>query len=232
MLAADTGMQDGSFEADEVGLVERLLNDADVVVDIGANVGFYTCMARQAGKHVVAIEPVRSNLDLLYRNLASNGWPDVEVWPLGLSNTPGIGTIYGARTGASLLPGWAHNSELFRTSISLTTLDELLRNRFVGQYLLVKIDVEGAEYDVLRGSFETLDRKVKPTWLVEITLDLNRESLNPHFAETFNMFMSRGYRAYATTPVQREIGSPDIADWISRGRVDSGCYNWLFLPGT
>jgi FkbM family methyltransferase len=232
MLAADTGMQDGSFEADEVGLVTRLLNDADVVVDIGANVGFYTCMARQAGKHVLAIEPVRSNLDLLYRNLALNGWQDVEVWPLGLSNTPGIGTIYGARTGASLLPGWAHNSELFRTSISLTTLDELLRNRFVGQYLLVKIDVEGAEYDVLRGSFETLDRKLKPTWLVEITLDLNRESLNPNFADTFNLFTTRGYRAYATTPVQREIGSTDIADWISRGRVDSGCYNWLFLPGT
>jgi hypothetical protein len=161
-----------------------------------------------------------------------NGWTDVEVWPLGLSNTAGIGAIYGARTGASLLPRWAHNSELFRTSISLTTLDELLRGRFGGQRLLVKIDVEGAEYDVLRGSLETLDRKLKPTWLVEITLDLNRESLNPHFADTFQLFLSRGYRAYATTPVQREIGVADIADWISRGRVDSGCYNWLFQPGT
>jgi FkbM family methyltransferase len=231
-LAGPTGMQDGSFEADEVGLVRKLLKDAAVVVDIGANIGFYTCMARQAGKQVVAIEPVRSNLDLLYRNLESNGWSDVEVWPLGLSNASGIGTIYGARTGASLLPGWAHNSELFRTSISLSTLDELLRGRFQGQHLLVKIDVEGAEYDVLRGSLETLDRKIQPTWLVEITLDLNREGLNPHFADTFQVFMSRGYRAYATTPVQREISIADIGEWISKGRVDSGCYNWLFLPGT
>ena len=231
-LAGPPGMQDGSFEADEVGLVRRLLNDADVVVDIGANIGFYTCMARQAGKQVVAVEPMRFNLDLLYRNLELNGWRDVEVWPLGLSNTPGIGTIYGARTGASLMSSWAHNSELFRTSISLTTLDDLLRGRFQGQHILVKIDVEGAEYDVLRGGLETLDRKIQPAWLVEITLDINRKGLNPRFADTFQVFMDRGYRAYATTPVQREVGVADITGWIANGRVDSGCFNWLFLPGT
>lgn len=231
-LAGDAGTQDGSFEAHEVALVKRLLNEVDVVVDIGANVGFYTCMARQAGKQVVAVEPMRFNLDLLYRNLELNGWRDVEVWPLGLSDAPGIGAIYGARTGASLVPGWAQNLEPLRTSISLTTLDRLLRGRFEGQRLLVKIDVEGAEYDVLRGSLETLDRKTQPTWLVEITLDINRKGLNPRFADTFQVFMDRGYRAYATAPVQREVGVADIANWISNGRVDSGCFNWLFLPGT
>jgi FkbM family methyltransferase len=229
VLAADAQTQNGSFEAREVELVRTLMSRADVVVDVGANVGFYTCLARQAAKVVIAVEPLASNLKLLYRNLSTNGWTDVEVWPVGLSNRPGIAELFGARTGASLIPGWSNTSLAFRNFISLTTLDVLLRGRFHGQHLVVKIDVEGAEFELLGGSVETLERTPRPVWLVEITLDLNRPTPNERFTETFEFFLTRGYRAYAGTPDRPPVERADIARWVSAGSVESGCYNWLFV---
>jgi FkbM family methyltransferase len=71
----------------------------------------YTCLAASRGKHVVAIEPMASNLKLLYRNLVRNNFADVEVFPLALSSSGGIIRIFGDGTAASMLPGWAGASE-------------------------------------------------------------------------------------------------------------------------
>ena len=57
-----------------------------------------------------------------------------EVYPLGLSDKYGLVNLYGASgTGASLLSGWAAYSSRFRQTISVTTLDTLLGNRFDGK---------------------------------------------------------------------------------------------------
>ena len=63
------GMQEGVFEADEVGLFKDIFKSKDVFVDIGANIGFYSCLAMQAELHVIAVEPLQKNLDYLYSNL-------------------------------------------------------------------------------------------------------------------------------------------------------------------
>ena len=93
---ANRMMQDGTFEPEETAVLQHHLARADVFVDVGANVGLYTCLARQMGKHVVAFEPQERNLRCLYSNLRSNGWPDVEVFPLGLGECPGLMPLYGA----------------------------------------------------------------------------------------------------------------------------------------
>jgi len=80
----DVGM---TFEHDaESAVLRAALPACDVFVDVGANVGFQTCLALQHGKRVVAIEPLVQNLDYLYANLEANGWTEVEVFPLGVSD--------------------------------------------------------------------------------------------------------------------------------------------------
>lgn len=74
-------MQSGQFEPEETAVVQQLLDDISDFVDVGANVGFYSCLARANGKQTVAIEPLTANLDYLYANLQANGWNDVEVIP-------------------------------------------------------------------------------------------------------------------------------------------------------
>jgi hypothetical protein len=97
-------MQKGTFEPEETVLFKNLFRSADVFVDVGANIGFYTCIARLADKHVVAIEPLQKNLKYLYSNISGNGWNDIEVFPVGLNESPGLATLYGgSSTGASLI---------------------------------------------------------------------------------------------------------------------------------
>src|SRR5437016_1646842 len=65
-------MASGIFEKKEINLFLKHLQRASTCVDIGANIGFYTCLAASHGKHVVAIEPMPGNLKFLYRNLIRN----------------------------------------------------------------------------------------------------------------------------------------------------------------
>ena len=95
-FAGRPDMQAGNFEPYEGTLIQRQLVSADVFIDVGANIGYYTCLALSMKKHTVAIEPLPENLRLLYSNLSINGWTkDVEIYPVGLSDKPGLASLYG-----------------------------------------------------------------------------------------------------------------------------------------
>ena len=130
-------MQSGAFEPQETALIRKLLDGAEVFVDVGANIGFYTCLARALGKYTLAVEPLPQNLAYLYANPEANGWTDVEICPCGLAKLPGLATLYGGSTGASLVKGWAGASPLLRQLVPLSTLDIVLGQRFNGPQLLI-----------------------------------------------------------------------------------------------
>lgn len=227
-LMGPTAMVSGNFELEETALIQECLKGADIFVDVGANVGLYTCLARKQGIRTVAFEPLRQNLDYLYTNLEANGWRDVEVYPIGLSEVPGLTVLYGTGTGASLISGWASSSPLLRRTIPVSTLDVMLADRFPEQRLFIKVDVEGAEYGVVRGAQKLLDRQPAAIWLVEIILADWHPGVNPHFLETFEIFWSHGYES-RTADAQRAIITPEIIkSWIAKGRGDIGNGYYLF----
>ena len=228
-LLGDGSMHDGTFEPEERRLVGRLLSEADVFVDVGANVGYYTCMARAAGKEVVAVEPLESNLRLLFRGLQANGWDDIEVWPVGVTDRAGLRALYGGGTGASLVPGWAGSSPAWKETIAVTTLDTLFAHRFCDRRMLIKMDVEGAEFAALAGAQSLLARAPKPVWMVEISLGQPHPETNVHFRDTFDLFRTLGYRARGANGAGREVTTADIEGWVRRGDCD-GIYNWVFEP--
>jgi FkbM family methyltransferase len=221
-------MQDGTFEPKEVAFLRARLAHADVFVDVGANVGYFTCIARKCGKRVVAVEPASRNLDLLFRNVGANGWNDVEIFPVGLADHPGLGTLYGDGTGASMVTRWAGMSEAWQRTIPLSTMDVLLAGRFRDERLLIKIDVEGVEHAVLAGAGHTLARQPAPVWLVEVCFSENfATGINPHFRAVFDRFWAMGYSASsleAEQPVSRE----DVSRWIRTGQRDFGYVSFIF----
>jgi len=224
-------MQAGSFEREEMDLVRGLLAERDVLIDVGANVGLYTCLARSLGKPAVAVEPLPSNLRMLRANLAANRWADTEIAEVGLAALAGEAELLGTDTGASLVPGWAGlpHRTLLRRTIRLETLDRLLAGRFAGQRLLIKIDIEGAELACLRGAAQTLQRTPAPAWLVEICLAENFPGgANPDFVNTFDLFFEYGYRAWTANAACRPVTREDVGRWAARGRAESGSYNYLF----
>jgi FkbM family methyltransferase len=221
-------MKSGTFEQDETQFLESSLATAETFVDVGANTGYFSCIARKLGKRVIAFEPLPENLDYLLLNLSLNGFGDVEVFPLGLAESPGIAHLFGGSTGASLVEGWAGVAGNYRSTIATNTLDNLLRHRD-GDRMVIKMDVEGGEYRVLQGALSTLSRVPQPRWLVEICLtEHHPDGVNPHFEDTFRLFWEHGYRAYTVDRERRQVGPGDVQRWVGDRRRDFGGYNIEF----
>ncbi|MDQ3363881.1 MAG: FkbM family methyltransferase [Myxococcota bacterium] len=228
-LTGNRKMESGAFEPVETQLIKGELERAEVFVDVGANVGYYTCLARSLGRQVVAIEPSTATLRLLFANLVANEMRDVEVFPVGLSDKAEVAVLYGGGGNASLLLGWSTSTKVYSEVIPTTTLDRLLEARFAGQRLFIKIDIEGLEYRCLLGATHTLSRDVAPTWFLEIYLDQgHREGLNPNFLATFELFWNHGYEAREAVPAGRIIDRDTVKRWIDAGRVDSPSANYVF----
>jgi FkbM family methyltransferase len=220
-------------EKEEIGLIEKKLHQIDVFVDVGANIGLYTCLAASKGCSVVAIEPLASNLRYLYQNLKDNNLRSVEVFPIGLSSAPGLSNLGGIGAQASFLPNWAEEGWGFNKHIQtvcpVSTLDIVLGSRFSGRRMLVKIDVEGFESEVLRGAIATLDMSPKPVWIVECFLDsFHPGGMNPHFLEVFAAFFERGYRAKVASLDGAVVTRETVSEWARQGRVESGVNNFCF----
>ena len=225
-------MRRGTFEIEETAIISKMLDRVDQFVDIGANLGYYTCLALQRGKPVIAFEPQQQNLQCLFQNLTSNGWEDgAEVFPVALSEKPGLLTLYGASgPSASLVKDWAGYSSRYKKTVPVSTLDNILAGRLQDKRLFVKMDVEGADYQVLKGASSTLSRDIKPVWLLEICLDeFHPSGRNPDFQKIFDLFSSRGYFAYTATDVPKLVTPGDVQDWVSRGHADSGTFNYVFV---
>jgi FkbM family methyltransferase len=229
---ANRMMLQGTFEPDEIDIIKSNLHTTDVFVDVGANIGYYTCLACSLSKYVVAFEPQPQNLECLYANLRSNGWSDIEVFPLGLSHSPGLLTLYGASgPSASLVKGWAGFSERFKKVIPVNTMDNVLCNRFEGKKLFIKIDVEGAEYDVLNGAIKTITMSPAPTWFIEICLsEFHPGKINPNYAATFDLFWEHGYEVHMADKEGRLITSADIQNWLVDNKTNLNKINYLFIP--
>lgn len=230
-FAGRPDMQAGTFEQDEVVFIQQHLASADMFVDVGAHIGYFTCLACSMGKYVVAFEPLPDNLRYLYVNLQANGWTDcVEIYPFGVADKPRLTSLYGGGTGASLISGWAGVSPHFKQTIPLSTLDIILGDRFVGKHMVIKMDVEGAEYVAILGAVNTLQAKPRPTLLVEITLSEHRQGAhNPYFLSIFELFWNLGYQAKTVGMHSRKISRSEIEDYANTGiQPDWVTGNYLF----
>lgn len=181
--------QTGLYEDRSLSLARRLVPDGGVFVDVGANVGFYTCsvgvdLLRRGGV-VYAFEPVSTNRRWLMRNIRLNGLEGVvTVLPLALGDRPGSLVMRRAPVGAAanavgenMLSEWDRDSVdrngWDREEVGVVPLDEW--GTGLSRCDVVKIDVEGADLLVLQGAVETIGRfrpvvfaEFNPYWMNQI----------------------------------------------------------------
>ena len=199
-MVGNRAMEAGDFEKAETDFVRRALPHVDVLVNAGANIGYYCCLALQQGRRVVAFEPMAGNLRYLYRNVRANDWADaIEVYPMALGERPGLAEIYGGGTMASMVPGWAGLPASYKETVPLVRLDDSLGQRLDGSRLLIIVDIEGAELAMLKGASAVLARTPTPVWMVEVSVDEHQpagRAINPHLLDTFMLFRDAGYAAW------------------------------------
>lgn len=134
-----------------------------IFVDIGANLGKYSVIVgRQLNKkgEVVAIEPHPYNFRMLKKNIKLNKLDNVILKKMACSKSKDILDLYLDEVGLcgggghSLVKKMGNN----KISVKVDTLDNILKELGIKKIDLIKIDVEGAEVDVLKGTVKTLKR--------------------------------------------------------------------------
>lgn len=147
------------FESETTKLVETLLGSGAVFVDVGANIGYFTLLAaHQVGTEgrVVAVEPSHQNLSFLRHNVQTNGLKQVEVVEAAAGasrcSRPFFVQSVGVLDGFYSDQGSSHLRRA--VDVQQLPLDEIVE----GAADLVKIDVEGAELEVLEGMRRLISR--------------------------------------------------------------------------
>lgn len=192
-----------SLDPYEIAYIRSQLKPGDVAFDIGAHKGGYTYwMLKSVGKtgQVISVEPqpavykylVQLAADLGYRNNRIFNYAMSDVIQDGFISVPGEeGRIsQGARIDAQgLLAGRSH-----QIPVRFTTIDDLVQETGVAPRL-IKVDVEGHELNVFKGSLETLKR-VRPIIVFECEeRHLSQTSINDVF-RFFEPFNYSGYFYY------------------------------------
>lgn len=173
------------------------LQPGSIVFDVGANVVFYTLLSSvivgETG-HIFAFEPLPRNLDLLQKHLTLNKLENVTVLPLAIADRVGTAQFeQGPRH------TWGRIGDHGDINVKISTLDFLLELQQVKIPDFIKIDVEGAEVDVLRGG-ENLLRSYSPV----IILETHGEEL---YTECVSLLKQYGYEVhdFVAATQEREI---------------------------
>jgi FkbM family methyltransferase len=154
--------------------LETRLPKSGVFYDIGANIGIFTLPAAQiVGKdgRVVAFEAAPANYNRLLENLEQNNLTNVIPFGLGLSSENTTATLFRPTNrlgegGHSLLDNGVPSAGV--STILLARLDDLVELWDLPTPDLVKIDVEGAEMDVLAGMAKLLDNPALKSIVCEV----------------------------------------------------------------
>jgi FkbM family methyltransferase len=178
----------GTYEP-EVCEVIQSRRPGETMLDIGANVGYFTLlMARYAGRQgkVIAFEPIPAVHALLSENLRLNNCTQVRAECMALADVEASGTMRSEPEPDSPVPFTARLADDGDCEVTVGTVDGYVEAAGLKRLDFVKIDVEGAEDRVIRGMTRTL-RTFSPDILVEI----HRDDGTP--SETLERLREMGY---------------------------------------
>ncbi len=148
--ASNHGCWLGSYEQEKQELFASTITPGSVVYDVGANVGFYTLLASELvgdSGRVIAFEPLPRNVELLRDHIHINNLSNVEVIDAAVADRMGSASFDDQRN-----PSMGQLSETGRMEVRTVALDDLVQGGTIPPPNFIKIDVEGAEEAVLKGS--------------------------------------------------------------------------------
>ena len=145
------------------------LRKGDIVIDAGAHIGTFTIKAAKAVGNegrVIAIEVEENNRKFLSRNVEANGLQNVSIVPKGVWGSQGRLKLNISRkrsTGHSFYAeaqfGTEHTEEF--KEVEVDTVDNIIKQSGLGPVNFIKMDIEGAEVEAIKGMDEVLSGDVK-----------------------------------------------------------------------
>lgn len=134
----------------------------DIIIDIGANIGTYSILqAKNNPKSTIfSFEPASSTFQLLKENISSNKASNIKPFKLGVAKSTGTRIFYSHK--ASGLSSLSQKRQgMTKHRIKTTTLADIFKSNKLKRCDILKMDCEGAEYEVLFNTPTRLFKKIK-----------------------------------------------------------------------
>jgi FkbM family methyltransferase len=175
-----------NWEDFETKVFMKTLHPGDVVIDIGAHIGYYTLIAAKivgnAGK-VFAFEPNERNFKLLQKNVKENGYKNVVLINKAVTKKSGSIKLYinNQNTGDHRI----YDSQDNRKAVTVQTisLNDFFKNKnnlpFMKKVSLIKMDIQGSEVEALKGGLDLLKNNSQIKLITEFWpfgMNLNKTS--------------------------------------------------------
>jgi FkbM family methyltransferase len=211
-------LRQGYFEASEQALFWLYLRPGDTFIDCGAHIGLYSITADRAtggAARIIALEPGAATSGHLEANLRANGVRNAEVVRAAVWSTPGNIRFIEESDGKAAYAHVAFAGDDGGDSVPATTLDDVVRGAGVREIAIAKIDVEGAEPEVMQGAARAIARGALPLLMIEFTEhNLRRRGLSS--AELFVQARDLGYTLTELSPDTLELVPfvPDGPIWF------------------
>ncbi|MGD1840930.1 MAG: FkbM family methyltransferase [Thermonemataceae bacterium] len=166
------------FLSDEDTSLKMLtyLENAEIILDIGANIGQTALEINKDRQkhtdsfHIICFEPYPENYTKLQINFKLNETQHIKAEKLGLGIAPKKVRMYkdcATNSGGNRMVYNASENTLDVEEVEITSLDNYLTSNNLHQVDFIKIDVEGYEYEVLKGATNTL-KQIKPKLFIEL----------------------------------------------------------------
>lgn len=183
------------YEHAELTYLSQHLKADDVFVDIGANIGVYSLIASKllaAKGKVISFEASAKNYDRLQEHLSLNKAENIKAHHLAIAEKEKEITLYydAQEANIGMISAYANSNEIGE-KIKAVALDDFLPNQKVD---FIKLDIEGGEYDALKG-MQKLLQKQNPTLLIEIEEDIIAKT-EYTVEDLINFLKELGYQKY------------------------------------
>jgi len=181
----------GCWEPLITGVFQKIVKKGGIVIDVGASIGWYTLLSWQlvgpTGR-VVTFEPEPLNFSLLTKSLAQNKLPNTDAFQCAVSDRDGMVSLYLSQEPGLHSIKW--DSGNLAIDVKSVRLDTVIENLAISRINLVKIDVEGAEPEVIKGA----ERSISLGRIDSMIMEWNPSSWDEN-RQTLDM-LSKSYAIY------------------------------------
>lgn len=208
------GLSVRAYEPLETEFVKKEIKKGNVVLDLGAHIGYYTLIfAKLVGENgkVIAFEPDPDNFALLEKNVKVNDYQNVTLVQKVISNKTGKAKLYLSE----VTPGHRiYNSVDSHQSIETETirLDDYFKN-YDGKIDFIKMDIEGAEGEAIQGMTSLLERNENVKIMTEFwPSGLEKSGIGPE--ECLRLPARQGFRLYYMNKQRKKIEPVNISELL------------------
>jgi FkbM family methyltransferase len=138
----------------------KIIKEDMFIIDIGANIGYYALLESILSPKgtIYAIEPVPQNFNLLKKNVELNNRHNVLLYNYAIGDINGNSTMYiYDKCNWSSFTKNPYGNIVSTINVPLITLDEFIKSSMNKSPNFIRMDVEGFEYNILKGAFNTLN---------------------------------------------------------------------------